>query len=236
MSDLVYQNYNNKCKGWTNPSNLAFGPKISSLSSYYSPSGSTNLVSISGSYFFSYSSISFGTFNPSVYFINSNTLQFYVPTTLTPGTYTLQVFNGSSASNIVNYTIDNAYSYWLLNSTNNIISNTNTSLVSITSLSRGAPFTIETLEYTVPNNINWFICNFNSIITITLPSSTSSSTGREIMFKNISNYEVKSSSTNISDGKTTTSTILPAAETGKPYPWTTLVYNGTNWINMQCNF
>lgn len=237
MSDLVYQNYNNRCRGWTNPSNVVFGPQIGSLSSYYSPSGSTNLISITGSYFFSYSSLSFGTTNPSIYFINSNNIQFYVPTTLTPGTYTVQVFNGSIGSNIVNYTIDNSYSYWISNS-NNTISNSNSSLVSVTSLSRGAPFTITESNYTVPDNLNWFICNSASTITITLPYG-SSYNGREIMFKNISANLVISNNNNISyDGETTTTTILPSANIYEAYPWTTLVYNYNNniWISMQSNF
>ena len=106
MSDLVYQNYNNRCKGWVNPSNLNFGPIIYNLSGYYSPAGSTTLVSINGDNFFSYSSISFGTFKPTVYFINSNILQFYVPSTLNSGIFPVQVFNGSIYSNSVNYTID----------------------------------------------------------------------------------------------------------------------------------
>jgi hypothetical protein len=240
MSDLVYQNYNNRCRGWTNPSNLVFGPQIGSLSSYYSPSGSTNLVSITGSYFFSYSSLSFGTTNPTIYFINSNNIQFYVPTTLSPGTYTVQVFNGSTGSNIVNYTIDNSYSYWIANNKN--ISNTNSSLVSVTSLSRGAPFTITGDLYTVPDNLNWFICNqstnTNTNMTITLPDKDSYN-GREVMFKNISTGLVVSNSSNISyDGKKITNIILPGTNADSPYPWTTLVYNFANniWISMQSNF
>lgn len=101
MSDLVYQNYSNKCQGWTNPSNLIFGPQIGSLSGYYSPAGSTTLVSISGQNFLSYSVVTFGIYTPTVYFINSNTLQFYVPPTLNSGTFPVQVFNGGVASNIV---------------------------------------------------------------------------------------------------------------------------------------
>ena len=93
MSDLVFQNYNNRCKGWTNPSSITFGPQIDSLSGYYSPAGSTTLVSINGQNFFSYSTISFGTYSPTVYFINSNILQFYVPSTLNSGTLPVQVFN-----------------------------------------------------------------------------------------------------------------------------------------------
>jgi hypothetical protein len=232
MSDLVFQNYNNRCKGWTNPSSITFGPQIDSLSGYYSPAGSTTLVSINGQNFFSYSTISFGTYSPTVYFINSNILQFYVPSTLNSGTLPVQVFNGSVPSNSVNYTIDNASGYWLLNS-NGSISNTNTnqsSLVSIGSLSRGAPKTI-TNNYTILKSDNWIICDTSSNnITITLPSSTDN-IGRELMFKNISTGIVSSSIANITslDGTATTNQILPVG----PSSWATLVYDGSNWNIMQ---
>lgn len=231
MSDLVFQNYNNRCKGWTNPSSLNFGPQIDSLSGYYSPAGSTTLVSINGQNFFSYSTISFGTYNPTVYFINSNILQFYVPSTLNSGTLPVQVFNGSVPSNSVNYTIDNASGYWLLNS-NGSISNTNSSqssLVSIGSLSRGAPKTITSTmsPYTILKSDNWIICDTSSAILITLPSGTDN-IGRELMFKNINlNTVTSSSSSNITslDGTTTNSTIL----TGGAGQWATLVYDGSIW-------
>ena len=231
MSDLVFQNYNNRRKGWTNPSSITFGPQIDSLSGYYSPAGSTTLVSINGQNFFSYSTISFGTYNPTVYFINSNILQFYVPSTLNSGTLPVQVFNGSVPSNSVNYTIDNASGYWLLNS-NGSISNTNTnqsSLVSIGSLSRGAPKTIIG-NYTILKSDNWIICNSSSIITIILPSG-SDNIGRELMFKNISSGAVSSLINNITslDGTTTNFTIL----SGTAGQWATLVYDGTNWNIMQ---
>ena len=231
MSDLVFQNYNNRCKGWTNPSSLNFGPQIDSLSGYFSPAGSTTLVSINGQNFFSYSTISFGTYNPTVYFINSNILQFYVPSTLNSGTLPVQVFNGSVPSNSVNYTIDNASGYWLLNS-NGSISNTNTnqsSLVSVGSLSRGAPKTIIG-NYTILKSDNWIICNSSSTITITLPSGTDN-IGRELMFKNISSGAVSSLINNITslDGTTTNFTIL----SGTAGQWATLVYDGTNWNIMQ---
>jgi hypothetical protein len=231
MSDLVFQNYNNRCKGWTNPSSITFGPQIDSLSGYYSPAGSTTLVSINGQNFFSYSTISFGTYSPTVYFINSNILQFYVPSTLNSGTLPVQVFNGSVPSNSVNYTIDNASGYWLLNS-NGSISNTNTnqsSLVSIGSLSRGAPKTI-TNNYTILKSDNWIICDPTSLITITLPSSTDN-IGRELMFKNIGSNTVNSSTPNISslDGTTISSTIL----SGTAGQWATLVYDGSIWNIMQ---
>lgn len=231
MSDLVFQNYNNRCKGWTNPSSLNFGPQIDSLSGYFSPAGSTTLVSINGQNFFSYSTISFGTYMVTVYFINSNILQFYVPSTLNSGTLPVQVFNGSVPSNSVNYTIDNASGYWLLNS-NGSISNTNSSqssLVSIGSLSRGAPKTIIG-NYTILKSDNWIICNSSSTITITLPSG-SDNIGRELMFKNISSGAVSSLINNITslDGTTTNFTIL----SGTAGQWATLVYDGTNWNIMQ---
>lgn len=231
MSDLVFQNYNNRCKGWTNPSTLNFGPQIDSLSGYYSPAGSTTLVSINGQNFFSYSTISFGTYNPTVYFINSNILQFYVPSTLNSGTLPVQVFNGSVPSNSVNYTIDNASGYWLLNS-NGSISNTNTnqsSLVSVGSLSRGAPKTIIG-NYTILKSDNWIICNSSSTITITLPSGTDN-IGRELMFKNTDSGTVNSLSNNIiplASGITTFTILIGGAG-----QWATLVYDGTNWNIMQ---
>lgn len=244
MSDLVYQNYNNRCKGWVNPSNLNFGPKIYSLSAYYSPANSNTLVSINGDKFFSYSSISFGTFKPTVYFINSNILQFYVPSTLNSGIFPVQVFNGSIYSNSVNYTIDNASGYWILN--NGYITNTNTSgqnsLVLVGALSRGAPVTI-TSDYDFtdstaipnPNSVNWIIFGSASTknIIITLPYG-SGYIGREITIKNTSNtYGIKSKWPNIvpQNGIGYTD-IIVSSGSGK---WTTLVYDGQNWVKMAGN-
>lgn len=231
MSDLVYQNYNNKCKGWVNPTSLSYAPQIISLSGYYSPSGSTTLVSINGSNFYSYSKILFGIYNPTVYFINSNIIQFYVPNTLNSGTFPVRVSNGTNESNSVNYTIDNASGYWLKNA-NNSISNTNINSVSVSSLSRGAPITITALLYGVQNTDNWIICNGSGIIVITLPTAIS---GREIMFKNISdNYGVTSATQNISELNGTISNSILVAGKGK---WVTLVYDGSTsiskWIVMQ---
>jgi hypothetical protein len=234
MSDLLYQNYNNKCQGWTNPSSLFFGPQISSLSGYYSPAGSTTLVSISGTNFLSYSVVAFGIYNPTVYFINSNTLQFYVPSTLNSGTFPITVFNGSISSNTVTYTIDNASGYWLLNS-NSSISNTNSGTTAISSLSRGAPVTI-TSAYIVPSNVNWIICNTTGLqISITLPSTTQN-IGREIMLKHVSSLNtVISNDPNIivPINSTIPTTIILPATSGA---WATIVYDGTYWITMQANF
>jgi hypothetical protein len=236
---------NNKCKGWVNPIGLSYSPQINSLSGYYSPSGSTTLVSINGVNFYSYSKIIFGTYNPTVYFINSNIIQFYVPNTLNSGTFPLRVSNGTNESNSVNYTIDNASGFWLQNS-NNSISNTNTNSVSVTSLSRGTPITVTNgpyatslfAPYEVKNadNCNWIICNgdigTSGTIFVKLQSDTS---GREIMFKNISNSNnVTSTTNNISHLNGTISNIILQAGAGK---WVTLVYDGytSKWIIMQGN-
>ena len=242
MFDLFYQNNNNRCQGWASPS-TGFGPQITSLSGYFSPSGSSTLVSINGTNFYSYSTISFGTFKPTVYFINSNILQFYVPSTLTSGTFPLQVFNASVGSNSVNYTIDNASGYWMLNS-NGSISNTNTtnsSLVSISSLSRGAPVILTDTNYSnpyvVPSNVTWIVSNVElaSEVFITLPTGTQY-IGREITIKTFTNIAVFSSSIipNITPVKQLThytDEILPPIEGS----WATLVFDGSNWIIMQSN-
>lgn len=237
MSGLVYQNYNNKCQGWSNPTNNFFGPEIYNLSSLYSPAGSTSLVSINGANFYCYSTISFGMYNPTVYFINSNLLQFYVPSFLNSGTYPVQVFNGSFPSNIINYTIDNSSGYWLLN-TNGNISNTNSGLTNISALARGAPVII-TNNYVVPKNITWIICNSQATdLFITLPYGNEV-IGREITIRNISQLcTIKSNSSNVIALNLTNllnpqNIILTPLSSNKG-SWVTLVcYDGLNWMVMQ---
>ena len=235
MSKLVYQNYNNKCKGWVNPSELFFAPEIFSLTGYQSPSGSNTVVSIIGTNFLSYSSVKFGTFTPTTYFINSNLLSFYVPNTLNPGTFPVQVCNGSICSNIVNYVLDNSSGYWLLNS-NNSITNTNNNGVGISWLSRGLPITINNNSvspYLIPNNVSWIICNNNiEDIYVSLPLGTQF-IGREIMLKiiNLSGFSVINSSgayIQPIDSTSLTNIIISGS-----YIWVTLVYDGTSWITMQ---
>lgn len=228
-----------KCQGWVKPGTFNYDPYIDSLSSYQSPAGSNTVVSINGSNFcYMVSTISFGTFYPTVYFVNSNIIQFYVPNTLSSGTFPVQVFNGSIGSNIVNYTIDNASGYWLLNSNNNI-SNTNSSGVVATWFSRGTPVTLNNLytisnPYVVPNNVNWIICDSATDVYVTLPTGTQYS-GREIMFKNFNStgsiLETSVSLIRPLNGGANTNIIL-AAGTSK---WTTLVFNGSIWITMQGN-
>ena len=231
MSDLVYQNYNNKCQGWVNPSNVFFGPEIISLTGYQSPAGSNTVISIIGSNFYSYSVINFGTFTPTVYFINSSLLSFYVPNTLYPGTYPVKVCNGSVCSNIVNYTIDMSSGYWMINSNINsgTISNTNTNGVQVSWLSRGAPKTITYDNYTILNTDNWIICNnTSSSTTITLPTGTVY-TGRELMITNYNTNSILSNSSNIIPlySSIASSTILSGQG------WVTLVYDGSIWVIMQ---
>lgn len=251
MGDLSYQNYTNKCQGWVNPDSLSFNPQINSLTGYQSPAGSNTVVSINGINFCSYSRIAFGTLSPTVYFINSNVLQFYVPNTLSSGTFPVQVFNGSIGSNVVNYTIDNASGYWIMNP-NGSISNTNqgsTNMVQVQSLSRGLPKTLESIEsdnypfanpYVVQKNDNWFNCNSTfAVIFVTLPRPENNP-GREIMFKMYNNgvlhNDLRSTSVNILPlNSFIPSDIIISSGIDVIHckSWVTLVSNGTYWMVMQ---
>ena len=235
---------NNKRQGWDNPSKLSVEPQITGLSSYDSPSGSNTIVSIIGNNFHSYSIISFGIFKPVFYFINSKLLQFNIPNTLNYGIYPIQIFNGASSSNIVTYKIDNAPSYWLLNQ-NGSISNTNkntTSIVSISSLSRGLPIILEDgaysdiyTPYIIPNNINWIICTSNKTTFIQFPIGIDY-VGREITIKKTSTepygevYSTYSNIARLADIPTHNSNLVLFATAGN---WITFVYNGSLWIAMQ---
>ena len=159
-------NLTTRCQGWSNPSTTFYGPVIISLSSYYSPAGLTSLVTIYGENFYSYSTVLFATYNPTVYFISSNALQFYVPSSLFPGTYPVQVFNGSLGSNIVTYNLDNSSGYWILQP-NNSITNTNSGGIEVDDAIIG------TLEVTqdatfnqniILNNINQYPSPLSSYI------------------------------------------------------------------------
>lgn len=245
MGDFVYQNYNNKCQGWVNPSNTYFGPQIATLTGYQSPAGSNTVVAINGSNFYSYSTISFGTFSPTVYFTNSNLIQFYVPNTLSSGTFSVQVFNGSIGSNIVNYTIDNASGYWLLNS-NGTISNTNANGINVSWLARGQPVYIDNLTntytatnpYIIPNNANWIITGDDAELNpfyIQLPTGTSY-IGRELTVKRINNLNVFSSNNNIISLNNGPSSMPTNTIISDTYRWVTLVnYDGNIWIIMSAN-
>lgn len=248
MSDLVYQNYNNRCQGWNIPNNLSFAPQITNLSSYQSPAGSSTVVAITGLHFYSYSTISFGTFNPTVYFVNSNLLQFYVPNTLKSGTFPLQVFNASIGSNIVNYTIDNASGYWLLNS-NGSISNTNLNGLNVSWLSVGAPviLTNNPLNYTlsnpyiIPNNVSLIITSNDggtNPFYLKLPTGTEY-IGRQITIQAQGTLNVLSINNNIiplgSPTSITNNIIVQGYVTQTN--WSNLVnYNGNNWIIMTANW
>jgi hypothetical protein len=232
-----------KCQGWVNPDNTFFGPRIINLSSYYSPAGATTLVTVQGANFYSYSSIVFGTYYPTVYFINSNELQFYVPPTLNSGTYAVQVFNGPYSSNIVTYNLDNSSGYWLLQATGSI-TNSNSGIVNVNALSRGIPIYINELSgtpYSIPANSTWFVCyniSSSSTIYLNLPATTSIK-GREITIKTVPNSTyaapaVSSITTNIvplnnispnNGGPPAVASILTGGA-----QWVTLVFDGAYWV------
>jgi hypothetical protein len=245
MSDLVYQNFNNRCQGWVNPSNLFFGPEIISLTGYQSPAGSNTVISIVGSNFFSYSIIRFGTFTPTVYFINSTLLSFYIPNTLFPGTYPVQVCNGSVCSNIVNYTIDMSSGYWMINvgGNTNTISNTNQNGVQISWLTRNGiipvsnsgstpgPFGTAITAFPITDTMNWISVDGggNPDTFLQLPAGTIY-IGRELTIKSISG-NVKSKSVNIIpfSGSLAHQELITSH-----LSWVTIINkNGTLWEIMQ---
>ena len=100
----------------------------------------------------------------------------------------------------------------------------------IGNFSRGPPVTISTGFWSIQNYENWFICDFNSTITITLPSA-SYYIGRELMLKNINVGNVISNDSNVVPliGGSAGTSILP----GTAGATATLVSDGTNWIIMQ---
>ena len=102
------------CQGWSNPNLNYSNPTITYLSGTYSPAGATTLVAIFGTNFKLFSTIKFGTFTPTMIFISSQQIDFYVPTTANFGTYTVQVFNDTYPSNVVTYELDNSPGYWTL--------------------------------------------------------------------------------------------------------------------------
>jgi hypothetical protein len=97
-------------KGWAVPGPIV--PVITNLSNYYSPAGIRVLIVITGSNFRPYSSVKFATFNPTIYFVSSQQIEFYIPNTIVAGIYTIQVFNDNLASQVVEYTLDNSSGYW----------------------------------------------------------------------------------------------------------------------------
>ena len=114
------------CQGWNPPNNL-YAPTISYLSSNYSPAGSTTLVAIFGTNFKLYSTITFGTYTPTMIFISSAQIDFYLPSSALFGNYPVQVFNDTIGSNVVEYTVYASPGLWYQNPTNsNIITNSNT--------------------------------------------------------------------------------------------------------------
>jgi hypothetical protein len=116
------------CQGWVPPGTNYAVPTITYMSGTYSPAGATTLIAIFGTNFKLYSTIKFGTFTPTMIFISSQQIDFYVPTTAPGGgsIYPVQVFNDTYGSNVVNYTLDSAPGFWKLsNIYDGVIENTN---------------------------------------------------------------------------------------------------------------
>lgn len=120
MNGLQYTSHSGK--GWSAPAPII--PNITNLSSRYSPAGVRTLIVITGSNFRPFSTIKFATFNPTTYFVSSQQIEFYIPSTMIAGIYTIQVFNDKLASQIVEYTLDGSSGHWFQNN-GGPITNTN---------------------------------------------------------------------------------------------------------------
>ena len=136
------------CRGWSNPNLNYYVPIISSLSTYNSPVGVTALIVIFGNNFKSFSIVKFGNYTPTTYFVSSEQISFYISSTFPEGIYPVQVFNDTTGSNVVNYTIDASFvSHWT--GDNNAITNTNTGggiVISGNSTTYGAITGLSTLD------------------------------------------------------------------------------------------
>jgi hypothetical protein len=198
------------CQGWSKPSSSFSIPIIEYLTSYYCPAGYNNLITIFGENFYSYSSISFGTYQPTTYFINSNQLQFYTPTILGSGTYPVQVFNGSIPSNVIVYTLDNSSGYWLLGG-NGQISNTN---------ANGIKMNGNTIIYGTPGQTY-----------LQFPDGTKQTTASSNVFSNpiTINYTPASITSSSQLGYTYNGTYVSITSTTTPY--TNIIQN---FINLSC--
>jgi hypothetical protein len=116
-----------QCRGYAN-SLPVVAPYITGLSTTSSILGATTIVTIFGENFRNYSTVYFGTtlINNVTYF-SSSQLSFYVPAVSTYGTYPIQVFNDTLASNIVFFTINNSVGFWNQDPNTGTITNSNSS-------------------------------------------------------------------------------------------------------------
>lgn len=113
-------------QGWSNPNTGISQPTITELSTNKSHATLLTIVAVLGTNFRPYSTIRFGGYSPDIIFINSEHIEFYVPQIVTmPSTFTVQVFNATVGSNIVNYSLDKAINFWLLDTEINKLKNYN---------------------------------------------------------------------------------------------------------------
>ena len=191
------------CQGWAPPNNV-YTPTISYLSSIYSPANSNTLVAIFGTNFKLYSIIKFGSYTPSMIFINSQQIDFYMPSSALPGNYPVQVFNDTIGSNVIEYTIYNTPGLWYQSlASSDIISNSNTNGLLV-----NGPIKINSIDNNVGNtNIGNLI--FNNDIT---------SSGQTISWPNYSGATITANLSgilitgNLTVTGTITGTVIPPSD------------------------
>ena len=241
---MSYKNIS--CLGWNNPSSISSNPVITSLSSYFSPLGATPLVVINGINFRSYSVISFGGYFPSTIFISSDQIQFYVPNTVTTtGNYPVQIFNDIYPSNIVNYYLDNASGYWLLNNSNQTIGNTNTNGVEINGnlslnyiptqnntslLGNQIPFPYDYISLSVSPGNYGTLCSFNLPVGVYAINWYVSLSYGAPYTVNSTTFGISNSESLFSTNNWTFTLTNAALDANKP-----IVYSNTSIIQVQSN-
>lgn len=237
--------------GWAQLS-LGGPPTIVALSNTESPAGATVLIAVTGLNFFTYSTVRFADLSPTTFFINSNLLEFYVPRSLVPGRYPLQVFNDTRGSNIVSFPLMTATNFFQLSVSTGNIENTNPSgLVRVHALARTlswlpASATVSTTPYVVESSDTFVLTPVSSTaFYVSLPqssgvdaSSLAALEGREITFKTfgaaiytaVGQISAASIKVVVSlTSPTASSTILPAV----PGAWVTLVFSQNYWFAVQ---
>ena len=110
-------------QGWSNPITGISQPTITNLTSSKSTNTLLTIIAVLGNNFRPYSSVKFGSYSPDLIFINSEHIEFYIPSTATSGTFTVQIYNATIGSNIVTYQVDSALNFWSLDTFGNRLYN-----------------------------------------------------------------------------------------------------------------
>jgi hypothetical protein len=139
-------------------------------------------------------------------FISSQQIDFYVPSTASPGTYTVQVFNDIYGSNVITYELDDTPGYWLLsNIYPEAITNSNNGGLAVNGPLRinnsaligdivfGSSTSNQSIKWS--NITSSITADFNSVTVVDTVYITGdlnvSGSGYALSFNNVSDYRIK---------------------------------------------